>query len=382
MTSVAFDIGTLTIKIATGERVIPVPAPSGGPRAAIRAALAAAGSRGGCCVAVPEAWLTGDADGASGQEDVRYECEDVAGAGPVTWTGQLAAVAALTAQERGRYLVCDVGGSGVRAGLFGVADGTVSIEATHAEDGGGWRDFEAAIRSGLPAGLPDTWYEQAVMQEDRASMVLADAAAAPEEFGDTRVYRISGPAGDVDLTARRVIDSFAPTRHRLQAAIQAVTGAGRPDGVVLTGSLSWLPLAAQAIAAAVGTAPEVTGCDAAARGALLFARGEVRLAPPDDTQTVTLPAHYIRDGLLEEFSVTLPWTAPFAALPDGALTIDRDELELMVAGQPRTARLHGLVPGPHRVGVRPAWPGPGVLVVRPVTGDSAHVVPLASLTAR
>ena len=80
--------------------------------------------------------------------------------------------------------------------------------------------------------------------------------------------------------------------------------------------------------------------------------------------------------------MTLPWTAPFAALPDGALTIDRDELELIVAGQPRTARLRGLVPGPHRVGVRPAWPGPGVLVVRPVTGDSAHVVPLASLTAR
>jgi len=305
----------------------------------------------------------------------------VARAGPVTWTGQLAAVAALTAKERGRYLVCDVGGSGVRAGLFEVADGTVSIEATHAEDGGGWRDFEAAIRSGLPAGLPDAWYGQAVAQEGRASMVLADAAAAPEEFGDTRVYRISGPAGDVDLAARRVIDSFAPTRQRLQTAIQAVTGAGRPDDVVLTGALSWLPLAAQAIAVAVGTAPKVAGCDAAARGALLFARGEVRLAPPADNQTVTLPAHRIRDGLLEEFSVTLPWTAPFAALPDGALTIDRDELELIVAGQSRTARLRGLVPGPHRVGVRPAWPGPGVLVVRPVAGDHAHVVTLASLTA-
>ena len=147
----------------------------------------------------------------------------------------------------------------MRACLFGVADGTVSIEAVHAEDGGGWRDFDAAIRSGLPAGLPGTWYEQAVMQEGRAGMVLADAAASPEEFGDTRVYRISGPRRDIDLTASRVIDSFAPTRQRLQAAIQAVTGAGRPDGVVLTGALSWLPLAAQAIAVAVGTAPEVAG---------------------------------------------------------------------------------------------------------------------------
>jgi hypothetical protein len=382
MTSVAFDLGALTVKIATQDGVVTVPAPSGGPRAGIRAALAVTGARSGCCVAVPEAWLTGTTDGASRQEDVRHVCEEVAGAGPVTWTGQLAAVAALSARQPGRYLVCDVGGSGVRAGRFGVADGTVAIEATHAEDGGGWRDFDTAIRSGLPAGLPGTWYEQAIAQEGRAGMVLADAAVSPDEFGDTRVYRISGPGGDIGLTASRVIDSFAPTRQRLQTSIQAVTGAGRPDGVVLAGGLSWLPLAAQAMAVAVGTAPEVAGCDAAARGALLFARGEARLAPPDDTQTVTLPAHYIRDGLLEEFSVTLPWTVSFAALPDGALTIDQDKLELMVAGQPRIALLRDLVPGPHRVGVRPAWPGPGVLVVRPVTGDSAHVVPLASLTAR
>jgi hypothetical protein len=382
MMSVAFDLGALTVKVATQDRVVTVPAPSGGPRAGIRAALAAVRVRGGCCVAVPEAWLTGTTDGASRQEDVRHECEEVARAGPITWTGQLAAVAALTARRPGRYLVCDVGGSGVRAGRFGVANGTVSIEATHTEAGGGWRDFDAAIRTGLPAGLPGTWYEQAIVQAGRAGMVLADAAASPGEFGDTRVYRISGPGVDIGLTARRVIDSFAPTRQRLQTAIQAVTGAGRPDGVVLTGGLSWLPLAVRAIAVTVGTTPQVAGCDAAARGAMLFARGAARLAPPDDTQMVTLPAHHIRDGLLEEFSVTLPWTAPFAALPDGALTIDRDELELMVDGQPRTARLPDLVPGPHRVGVRSAWPGPGVLVVRPVTGDSAHVVPLADLIAQ
>ena len=90
----------------------------------------------------------------------------------------------------------------MRAGLFGVSDGNVAVEATHAADGGGWRDFDTAIRSGLPARLPGTWYEQAVAQEGRASMVLADAAASPEEFGDTRVYRISGSGDDVGLTAR------------------------------------------------------------------------------------------------------------------------------------------------------------------------------------
>src|ERR1700678_4094092 len=116
--TLAVDIGTLTVKVATGDEVTVVPAPAGGPRAGIRAALATVGPslRTGICVAVPDAWLTGDLAGASLQEDVRHECEDVAGTGPVTWTGQLAAVAALTAGRRGgRYLVCDVGGSGVRA---------------------------------------------------------------------------------------------------------------------------------------------------------------------------------------------------------------------------------------------------------------------------
>ena len=189
--TLAVDIGALTVKVAAPDGVTTVPAPSGGPRAGARAALAAASARGGLCAAVPEAWLTGEVGGASLREDVRHECEDVAGAGPVTWTGQLAAVAALTAKQhgRGRYLVCDVGGSGVRAGLFGVSDGTVEIVATHTADGGGWRDFDAAVRSGIPAGLPGTWYEQAVRQGPRASMVLEDAAASPEEFGDTRVYR-------------------------------------------------------------------------------------------------------------------------------------------------------------------------------------------------
>jgi molecular chaperone DnaK (HSP70) len=297
-------------------------------------------------------------------------------------------VAALTARQRGdgRYLVCDVGGSGVRAGVFEVSDGNVEIVATHTADGGGWRDFDAAIRSGIDARLPGTWYEQAVGQDRRASMVLEDAVASPEEFGDTRAYRISGPSGDIDITAGQVIDGFAPTLRRLRTAIEAVTGAGCPEGTVshsvVTGGLSWLPLTARAIADSAGAAPLVAGLDVAARGALLFARGDARLAPPAQCQAVTLPTHQIRDGLLEEVSVTLPWTTPFAALPGGALTIDRDELELTVAGQPRIARLRGLVPGPHRVGVRPTWPGSGVLVVRPVGGGSAHVVPLASLTPR
>ena len=261
---------------------------------------------------MPEAWLTADVASASLLEYVRYECEDVAGAGPVTSTGQLAAVAALVAKERGdgRYLVCDVGGGGVRAGVLGVSDGIVEIGAVHTADGGGWRDFDASIRSRAGARLPPAWYEQAAEQERRAADVLEDAVALPEDYGDTRVYRITGPDGPVDLSARNVIESFAPTLDRMRAAIGAVTRAGPPDGgVVLTGGLSWLPLATRVFRPGRDRAPG--GRSRRGRPWSTSVRaGRRRLAPPL-CQPVSVPTHGVRNGLLEEFSVTLPWTLPF-----------------------------------------------------------------------
>jgi hypothetical protein len=378
----AMDIGALDIKIAADGEVTPIPAPAGGPLAGLRAALATAGTGGTICVAVPDAWLTGDVSGATLQEQVRHECEDLAGTGPVIWAGQLAAVSALAATLHGpaRYLVCDVGGTGVRAGMFGVSEGTVRIEAIHAEDGGGWRDFDAAVRATpLGAGLPADWYKQAEKGQSRASRVFDHAAEVPEEALDNWVYRID----EISLTARQVIGWFGPTLQRLHAALTAVLGAARPDRVVLTGGLGWLPLALRGIAESTGAEAEVLKPDAPAHGALLFARGEARLAQPAGCEPVSLPMHRIRDGLLEGVSVTLPWTEPFATIPGGALTVDdREELDLTVAGQARVARLRGLAPGRYRIGLRPAWPGPGVLVVRPVTGDSVHVVPLAAVVAR
>lgn len=425
--TLAVDIGTLAVTIATDEAETAIAAPAEGGRAAVRAALAAARSAGEqfpgrVCLAVPEAWLSGDAAGAGRQEALRHECEDAAGTGQVTWTGQLAAVAALAARDRGRggrYLVCDAGGSGVRAGLVAVSGSaspgpapsglTVEILASQAA-GGGWRDFDAAVRAGLPAdesaSLPGDWAWQAASgrQARRAALVLADALAEPGEFGDTRVYKITGARGDVSLTASHLIDAFAATLRALDAAIEAVSGGpvsggpvpgdpvpggaasggtasgeSPPDAVVLTGGLGWLPLAARAVADATGSPPEVTGPGAAARGALLFARGEALLAPPARCPEVTVPASRVRDGLLEEVDVPLPWTEPFAPMPPGGLTIDAERLDLAIDGHPRVARLPGLAPGPHRVGVRPAWPGPGVLVVRAVAAESVHVIPLADL---
>jgi len=54
-----------------------------------------------------------------------------------------------------------------------------------------------------------------------------------------------------------------------------------------------------------------------------------------------------------------------------------------VAGLTKVAWLRGLVPGPHLIGARPTWPGPGVLVVRSAVGDGpVHVISLAELTVR
>jgi hypothetical protein len=388
--TLAVDVGALRVKVATTEGVTTVPAPAGGPRAAIAATLAAVPDRPrtGLCVAVPEAWLTADVTGAGRREDVRHECEEVAGTGPVTWAGQLAAVAALIAgRGGGDYLVCEVGGTGVRAGSFRLSDGTVDILRTRADSGGGWRDFDVAIRAAVAARwpqarLPEDWGEQAAGQQSRARLVLADYAASPEDVEETHVYRIAGTGSDVDLLAGDVTNSFAPTGRQLRTVIEAVAGAARPDVVVLAGALGWLPLTVRAVADATGTSPVLAGPDAVARGALLFARGQARLAPPTGSPPVTLPAHRVSGGLLEEIDVTLPWTAPFASPPGGAVLIDHDELELAVAGQPRTARLPGVTPGPHLVGVRPTWPGPGVVVVRPADGDRAHIVPLDSLATR
>jgi hypothetical protein len=398
---VGIDLGELVIKIATGDEPYKIPAPDGGPVAALRVALARVSARAEICVAVPDAWLSGEASGAVRQEEVRHVCETLARQGPVGWVGQLAAVSAFAAASRGqgRYLVCDIGGTGVRAGAFSVSSGTVRVGPIHAEAGGGWREFDAAIRAALPpgqaAGLPVDWYEQAKTREKkaRAVLVLEEATTGSDDALDTRLYRIAGADGDIAVKAGVVINSFAPTQRRLQTVIAAVSGDTRLDYVVLTGTLNWLPLATSSAVTAAGlgrTGSEAADAklivldpDAAARGALLFVRGEAHLAPPEGREALAVPVYRIRDGLLEGVSVTLPWTGSYATFPGGDPMVDNEELQVLVAGRPHVASLRGIVPGPHQIGVRPAWPGSGVLVVRPTVGQGApHVIPLADLAAQ
>lgn len=381
----ALDVGAASTRVAshgTLTRLVTSRTPGGTTADRVRAALSMSPRPAAeVCFALPDAWFRGDVAGVRSHEEVRQACEDE-GAARVIWAGQLAAVAAscATRQGPGRYLVCDIGYGGVRAGLFTAGGGTVRTEAALGGDGGGWSDFDRAVRAAVGHDrLPENWYAQAIKQADRARAVFENAMASPDH-GDDRAYRLAGQQ-EHRLTARQVMECFAPVTERLAAGIAAVSGAGSPDAVVLTGGLGWFPLAALTVKEMTGLEAAVTGPDEAVRGALLFARGQVSAAPPDGLGTVSLPVNRVRAGLLEEQGITLPWDEPFARLPGDMPPLDQEELTLMISGQYRTVRLPGLVPGPHRIGVRAGWSGTAVLVVRPAAGNTAHVVSLAAAGA-
>jgi hypothetical protein len=378
----ALDAGSATAKVAldgAAEEVVPSPVPDGDWRVRVSSALAAAGlgvPADGLCLAVPEAWLDGSADGTTAQESLRHACEDELGMARIIWTGQLAAVAAATARHRGpgRYLVCDIGAAGVRTAALDVADAVIRILAAHSASGGGWRDFDACLRCGTDEDdpLPADWWSAA--EQDRRARAVLPRAVSSAGYRETPAYTFPGPHGDRDLLAGQVIDCFAPTEQHIRAGAAQALDSGPADVAVLTGGLGTFPLASTVLADATGIIPIVEDPGAAARGALLFARGTVRLAPPPALAQIALPMHRTRDGLLEDVSLILPWTEPFASPPDEPPVLDDPELTVDIAGQRATVPLPGLVPGPCRVGVRPGWSGSGALVVRPASGEGAPVV--------
>jgi hypothetical protein len=82
--------------------------------------------------------------------------------------------------------------------------------------------------------------------------------------------------------------------------------------------------------------------------------------------------HQVKNGLLEEVSMPLPWTWSFSS--GDLLDVPGEELILDVGGQLRVARLAGLGQGPYWIGVRPAWARGGVLVLRPERAASSDAV--------
>ena len=282
-----------------------------------------------------------------------------------------------------RLLVCDIGACGVRIALCEIADRVVRPLAVRTAADGGWRDFDAAVQAALAADDDPQlrqWFVAARAQEQRAVQVLGDAADDPD-FRGTRVYRITGRNRHHDLDAGQLMDCFAATEQRLRAGISAVLGDVTPTAAVVTGGLAWFPLVAQVVTDAAMITPEILGPDAAVRGALLISLGALQLARPS-LPTVRLPMHQVRNGLLEDVRLPLPWTSSFAPMGDDPLILEGPDLVLEVDGQLRAIHLPHVVPGRYRIGIRPARSGPGLLVLRPdgPAGDQAvHVDSLDDL---
>jgi hypothetical protein len=381
---VALDVGAATITVARdGAEPATSQCPDGGWPAGLSAGLAYLGSwprHRGLCLAVPDAWLDGSVSGTTAQEEARHLAADEHGLNPLIWAGQLASVAALTARDRGpgRYLICDIGASGVRvlsAQVDGDAAGgggpmTVTTIAAHHADGG-WRDFDATTE-----------------QEDHRARVALGKAAKDGNFADTRAYSITGADGR-GILAAELLGCFAAIKSALTAGIGAVTGGRRPDVTVLTGGFGWFPAVAHTVTEATGTAasvgdahgPLVKPATAAAEGALLFASGQARPAalPP---LTATMPVHRISRGLLETADLPLEWTSPFARLPGGPLYLEGDDLMLTINGSPTTVPLPGIGPGPQLIGIRRGWTGATALVIRPVAGGTPQIAALTRAGAR
>jgi hypothetical protein len=76
--------------------------------------------------------------------------------------------------------------------------------------------------------------------------------------------------------------------------------------------------------------------------------------------------HEVRDGLLAEVSVPLPWTASFGAEGEEGepLYIEDAELTLDIGARRVSVPLPELAAGPYRAAARPSWAGGGVLVLR------------------
>ena len=393
ITRMAFDAGSLVTKIAVTSDPSAEPDQElprteqhpgatgpGGPRAALMAALPAARTSHSSgpsrdtglqvSLAVPDAWLDGSAEGAWRQEELRCLAEDQFGLTRVSWTGQLAAVAALAASRRefaepGRYLVCDIGGGGVRVGACEVTGRIVRPLAVHDAPGGGWRDFDAAIRTMLRAEADPalaTWYRSATDQAKRAALVFDQASSDPD-FLDARAYSLTGTCSRYDLTARQAAECFAPTMDRIRTGTAAVLNGAVPAVTVLTGGLAWFPQAHRAMAEVTGTAPDVLGPEAAVLGTLLLAGGQAQLAP-HGLPPVALPSHRIKDGLLEETTLPLPWTGSFTPHDGEPLLLENPELTLDIGRRRVTLPVPGLTCGQYRVGVRPSWSGTGVVVLR------------------
>ena len=104
--------------------------------------------------------------------------------------------------------------------MIEVADAVIRIMAAAGADGGGWHDFDTAVRAQVPEGrqLPADWYRLVADQDRRARTVLNQAAVSAR-YRETPVTDLAAPH---ELLAGQLVDCFAPVEQRLRAAATRV----------------------------------------------------------------------------------------------------------------------------------------------------------------
>ncbi|MCD9194380.1 hypothetical protein [Streptomyces albireticuli] len=362
-----------------------------------------AGGVTGAVVAVPEDWCA--ESGCARREALFAELRAVSAPVPRFVPAAVAVLAGTAAAAPvdgpAERLVCDIGPERVGVTLCRVS-GVPGAPGPVVE----FVDSAAAGTAGVPreAGPAAHALAHRTAGGDlarRAEILLARAVAFPR-YREAPLHPAGGP-GTSAVTAGEAIDAFAPVADAVRAAGAALRarcspGPGTPDRVVVTGALAAHPLVPHTMARCLpvpwaAATPGVPEPGAAAAGALLIAEGAAR-APEPAPHTLGLPAHEIRRGRLVARRIPLAEAGsppPLTVTADGAPVVVEippgEAFRLLVEVQeyghgarralapPRAAAPPA---GRYHVGLHPVRRGFGVLVLRPVGGGEAALVPLGA----
>ena len=260
MTDLALDLGAATTKVAREghDSIVSPAAPGDWPD---RLTRAMPGKHRQHWRRRPGNLAGRERGGDHAREALGEACAGL-GLARVTWTGQLSAIAALTARQRGdgRYLIADIGATGVRVAVLDVTARWSGSWPWTARTAPGGTSSMPALRTRATGGpVPGDWYRSARDEEqDRAARAVLTRAMSSPGYRESAAYAFPGAS----LLAGQVIDCFAPTAQCLQHAAGRVRQDRPADVVVLAGGLGWFPLAGSALAETAGQDPVIVGPDA------------------------------------------------------------------------------------------------------------------------
>ncbi|MFE7032446.1 hypothetical protein ACFU9Y_19225 [Streptomyces sp. NPDC057621] len=388
------DIGAgVVASDADGDRLVRF-APHG-PGEYLRRARDRSEDVEGLVLAVPDDWFDVGREGALRREALhRHVCSEL-GVPPGQFVPRSAAAVASTAHSESAgggtdWLVCHIATDGVGVGLCRLRGASVEpLGATSSPAPDELADLAEFARF-HGSSRPE--------RRRRAELLLARAQAVPR-YRAAPVYPDETGEGAGTFTAGAVISGFARLEAALKTAVLGlVKDRDAPHRVLMSGGPTSHPLALDAVREVLeGPASqhvEVIEPDAAARGALLIARGTVRVSDVA-RHSVNLAVHRLHRGRLVEAYIPLTVAGgpvPLTVTDQGdPLTVDvprPGDFRLGIDVEESGKGPHRALDVPHpplpegscRLGLHAQRNGLGVLALRPVEGGESVLVPLDAKT--